>query len=55
MEAANKDPSEIIGDADFDLGYYANNPEVTRDKLPLKNSKIDPKAYIEIEISTNAE
>ena len=28
MENKEKDPSEIIGEADFDLSYYANNPHV---------------------------
>ena len=28
MESASKGTSEIIGDADFDLAYYANNPNI---------------------------
>lgn len=54
METQNKDPSEIIGDADFDLAYYANNPQVQQDQLPLKNCSMDPNAFIEIYIKTNS-
>ena len=28
LDNPNKDPSLIIGDADFDLAYYANNPQI---------------------------
>ena len=28
MDSASKGTSEVIGDADFDLAYYANNPNV---------------------------
>lgn len=54
MENKEKDPSEIIGEADFDLSYYANNPHVQQDQLPLKNCSIDPNAFIEIYIKTNS-
>lgn len=40
----------MLGEADFDLGKYANNPQATKDKLPLRNCESDPKAYIEIYI-----
>jgi hypothetical protein len=55
MENQNKDPSEIIGEADFNLAYYANNPQVQQDQLPLKNCSIDPNAFIEIHIKTNSQ
>ena len=54
MKAANEGKSTIIGDADFDLAYYANNPSVLCDKLPLKNCDIDKNAFIEIHIKTNS-
>jgi hypothetical protein len=54
MEAASSGTSTVIGDADFDLAYYANNPEILSDKLPLKRCTIDPNAYIEIYIKTNS-
>ena len=28
MDSANKGTSEILGDADFDLAFYANNPSI---------------------------
>lgn len=55
MEQASKESSEILGEADFDLAYYANNPEILQDKLPLKNCSIDPNAFIEIYIKTNSQ
>ena len=54
MESVAKGMSETIGDADFDLAYYANNPHIQQDQLPLKNCTIDPNAYIEIYIKTNS-
>ena len=55
MEAASSGTSTVIGDADFDLAYYANNPTILSDKLPLKRCTIDSKAYIEIYIKTNSQ
>ena len=55
MEAASNGTSVVIGDADFDLAYYANNPSILQDKLPLKRCTIDPNAYIEIYIKTNSQ
>ena len=54
MEAANAGTSEVLGDADFDLAYYANNPNIFTDKLPLKKC-FDSDAYIEIYIKTNSQ
>jgi hypothetical protein len=31
MEAAEKGTSIILGNADFDLAHYANNPEINQD------------------------
>jgi len=31
MESANNGTAIVIGDADFDLAYYANNPHVQQD------------------------
>ena len=53
METVAQGNSIVIGEADFDLAYYANNAEVLKDKLPLKNCTMDPDAYIEIFIKTN--
>lgn len=55
MKAASEGNSEIIGEADFDLAHYANNPHIQQDKLPLKNCTIDPNAFIEIHIKTNSQ
>jgi len=55
IEAANAGTSIVLGEADFDLAYYANNNHVQSDKLPLKNCSIDENAFIEIYIKTNAE
>ena len=41
-----EDRSKKLGEADFDLGKYANDPESNKDKLPLRNCETDPKAYI---------
>ena len=45
-----KDRSKLLGEADFDLGKYANDPQATKDQLSLRNCEVDPKAYIEIYI-----
>jgi len=45
----------VLGEADFDLAYYANNPTVLQDNLKLKNCKLDSNAYIEIYIKTNSQ
>jgi hypothetical protein len=44
----------LIGEADFDLAYYANNPDIHNDKLLLRKCEIDPNANIEITIKTNS-
>ena len=54
MKAAAEGTTTIIGEADFDLAHYANNPHIQSDKLPLKNCTIDPNAFIEITIKTNS-
>ena len=46
MEAADNGSSVILGDANFDLAYYANNPEINQDKLPLKKCQVDSEAFI---------
>ena len=55
MTAANDGTAEVLGEADFDLAYYANNPSIIQDKLPLKKCKLDPNGYIEIYIKTNSQ
>ena len=55
MKAAAEGKTIIIGEADFDLAHYANNPHIQSDKLPLKNCSIDPNAFIEITIKTNSQ
>jgi len=55
METVSQGTSIVIGEADFDLAYYANNAEVLKDKLPLKNCTMDPNAFIEIFIKTNGQ
>ena len=41
----------MLGEADFDLSKYANNPDQAfEDKLPLKGCALDPDACIEIYI-----
>ena len=45
-----KDRSKLLGEADFDLGKYANDPSSTKDQLALRNCEADPNAYIEIYI-----
>ena len=54
MEAADNGSSVILGDANFDLAYYANNPEINQDKLPLKKCEVDSEAFIQIHIKTNS-
>ena len=55
IEASNNGTSEVLGEADFDLAYYANNAHVLSDKLPLRNCSLDENAFIEIYIKTNAD
>lgn len=55
IDAANNGTSIVIGEADFDLAYYANNSNVQSDKLRLRNCTVDDNAYIEIYIKTNAD
>ena len=45
-----KDKSRLLGEADFDLGKYANDPLSTNDLLVLRNCEADPNAFIEIYI-----
>jgi hypothetical protein len=47
-----KDKSKMLGEADFDLGKYANDPTKNKDLLPLRNCETDTKAFIEIYIKT---
>ena len=49
-----KDRSKLLGEADFDLGKYANDPQATKDQLALRNCEADPKAYIEIYIKAKS-
>ena len=49
-----KDRSKLLGEADFDLGKYANDPQATKDQLALRNCEFDPKAYIEIYIKAKS-
>ena len=53
MESASAGTSIILGETDFDLAYYANNPRILQENLILKNCR-DEKAFIEINIKTNA-
>jgi hypothetical protein len=46
MEAADAGTSVILGNADFDLAYYANNPSVNQDRLALKKCELDENAFI---------
>lgn len=55
LKACADGSSTIIGEADFDLAYYANNPQILQDKLPLNNCDIDGNAFIEIHIKTNSQ
>jgi hypothetical protein len=55
MQSSTAGTSIILGEADFDLAYYANNPTLYQDKLPLRNCPLDQKAYIEIQIKTNSQ
>ncbi len=45
-----KDHSKMLGEADFDISKYANDPLKKTDQLPLRNCESDPKAYILINI-----
>ena len=45
-----KDRSRLLGEADFDLGKYANDSTAQMDRLTLRNCEVDPEAYIEIYI-----
>ena len=53
MESVRSGSAINLGYADFDLGFYANNPTKNVDQLPLKNCS-DSKAFIEVNIKTNA-
>ena len=53
LESAKNNSTINLGYADFDLGYYANHPNINIDKLPLKNCA-DPHAFIEVNIKTNS-
>ena len=39
-----------MGEADFDLGKYANDASAQKDRLLLRNCEADPEAFIEIYI-----
>ena len=45
-----KDRSRMLGEADFDLGKYANDASAQKDRLLLRNCEADPEAFIEIYI-----
>ena len=45
-----KDRSRMLGEADFDLGKYANDSSAQMDRLTLRNCEYDANAYIEIYI-----
>lgn len=45
-----KDRSRLLGEADFDLGKYANDSTAQMDRLTLRNCEPDPNAFIEIYI-----
>jgi len=45
-----KDRSRLLGEADFDLGKYANDATAQKDRLMLRNCDKDPEAFIEIYI-----
>ena len=40
----------MLGEADFDLGKYANDSSAQMDRLTLRNCEYDANAYIEIYI-----
>ena len=50
LRVFTKDKSRMLGEADFDLGKYANDPTSTAkvDRLQLRNCEVDPNAFIEI-------
>lgn len=33
MEQSQNGTTNLLGEADFDLAYYANNPDIHNDKL----------------------
>ena len=45
-----KDRSRLLGEADFDLGKYANENTAKQDRLKLRNCDADEEAFIEIYI-----
>ena len=45
-----KDRSRLLGEADFDLGKYANDSTAQMDRLQLRNCEFDSEAFIEIYI-----
>lgn len=45
-----KDRSRLLGEADFDLGKYANDQSAQMDRLMLRNCEPDKNAFIEIYI-----
>lgn len=55
MQTVAEGKSIVLGEADFDLAHYANNSEILKDKLPLRNCSVDPNAFIEIYIKTNGQ
>ena len=54
MDTVSKGTSIVLGEADFDLAYYANNSGILRDMLPLRNCAIE-NSFIEIFIKTNGQ
>jgi len=40
----------MLGEADFDLGKYADDASAQKDRLLLRNCDADPEAFIEIYI-----
>ena len=50
LQVFTKDRSKLLGESDFDLGKYANDPQATKDQLALRNCTADSKAFIEIYI-----
>lgn len=40
----------MLGEADFDIGKYANSQRAQEDKLPLRGCSEDPDAFVEIYI-----
>lgn len=50
LSVFTQDRSRLLGEADFDLGKYANDPKAQQDNLALRNCEADPNAFIEIYI-----